>query len=274
MNGAGIAGGSGDHTVDGPGGHAGGGARPGPGLGVSRGVAEDARRRRDRADRPGARRSRAAASSQRGSAVTTGDGAREAGATRGPRPARPARSSRRARRTVSATATAAVRARGHAPSVRPFPRVPGFSVVASGSAVADPGGRLRDAASAPGDVRPVPRAGRPIVRVLPGAVSPARYRLRRAVAVAVLVLASAAVVVGLGLLAGTAGEAQARSAVPAGTAVVTVEPGESIRDVARRTVPAVASAGTGAVLERIAADNALPVDSAPLPAGLVLRVPA
>ncbi|WP_344741862.1 hypothetical protein, partial [Pseudonocardia halophobica] len=194
----------------------------------------------------------------------------EAGAARGPHPLRPAHRSRRARRAVPG----AGRARGPAPSAHTRPRVRGFPVVASGSTVANPAGRLRGAAQAPGDVRPVPGAVRPTVRVQPGAVSPARYRLRRAVAAAVLALASAAVVVGLGLLAGAAGEAQARSAVPSGTAAVTVEPGESVWDVARRTVPAVASVGTGAVVERIAADNALPVDSAPLPAGLVLRVPA
>ncbi|MCE3553814.1 hypothetical protein LWC33_20450 [Pseudonocardia sp. RS11V-5] len=114
------------------------------------------------------------------------------------------------------------------------------------------------------------------VRVLPGAVPAARYRMRRAVGVVVLALASAAVVVGLGLLAGVAGDAHARAVVPAGTVQVTVEPGESIWDVARRTVPAAGSAGTAgtaAVVERIAADNALPVDAAPLPAGLALRVP-
>ncbi|WP_433503255.1 hypothetical protein ACQP04_26365 [Pseudonocardia halophobica] len=271
MNGAGIAEGGGDHTVEGPGGHVGVGARTGGGLGVSPAVVEDVRRRGDRLDRPGARASRAAAAPRRGSAVSTVGGEREAGAARGPHPVRPARSSRRAR--VAVPATGAGRARGLAPSARTRPRVRGFSVVASGSTVADRAGRLRAAAPAPGDVRPVPGAVRATVRVLPGAVSPARYRLRRAVAAAVLALASAAVVVGLGLLAGAAGEAQARSAVPSGTAAVTVEPGESVWDVARRTVPAVTSAGTGAVVERIAADNALPVDPAPLPAGLVLRVP-
>ncbi|MCE0763462.1 hypothetical protein LWC35_11180 [Pseudonocardia kujensis] len=122
-----------------------------------------------------------------------------------------------------------------------------------------------------------PRTFRTPVRVPTGRISAARHRMRRAVAVVALALASAAVVVGLGLVAGAAGDAHVRAAVPAGAVQVAVEPGESIWDVARRTVPGAGPAGAGgtaAVVERIAADNALPVDAAPLPTGLVLRVPA
>jgi hypothetical protein len=151
---------------------------------------------------------------------------------------------------------------GESSRLRPTPRP-----------VLDDGGPGVAVAGADGRSLRVSVGGRSAPRVLPRAVPAARYRLRRAVAAVALAVVSAAVVVGLGLVAGAAGEAHARAAVPSGTALVTVQPGESVWEVARRA-PAVGTAGTDAVVERIAADNRLPVDAAPLPAGLVLRVPA
>jgi len=103
-------------------------------------------------------------------------------------------------------------------------------------------------------------------------VSARRYAVRRAVAAVVLGTLAMLVVVALGLVAEAAGTAQARAGVPEGTAVVAVEPGETVWEIARRAVP---EARTTAVVERIVADNGLtgPVDSV-LPAGLALRVPA
>lgn len=103
-------------------------------------------------------------------------------------------------------------------------------------------------------------------------VSARRYAVRRAVAAVVLGILAMLVVVALGLVAEAAGTAQARAGVPEGTAVVAVEPGETVWEIARRAVP---EARTTAVVERIVADNGLtgPVDSV-LPAGLALRVPA
>jgi len=103
-------------------------------------------------------------------------------------------------------------------------------------------------------------------------VSARRYAVRRAVAAVVLGILAMLVVVALGLVAEAAGTAQARAGVPEGTAVVAVEPGETVWEIARRAVP---EAPTTAVVERIVADNGLtgPVDSV-LPAGLALRVPA
>jgi LysM domain len=73
-----------------------------------------------------------------------------------------------------------------------------------------------------------------------------------------MVAASAAVVVALGLLARVAEPAPAPAAVavPA-PVVVTVEPGETVWDVAARVAPGRPGAEVAAVAERIVADNAL-----------------
>jgi hypothetical protein len=88
----------------------------------------------------------------------------------------------------------------------------------------------------------------------------ARSVWRRAVAGAVMVAASAAVVVALGLLARVAEPAPAPAAVPVAVpapVVVTVEPGETVWDVAARVAPGRPGAEVAAVAERIVADNAL-----------------
>ena len=83
---------------------------------------------------------------------------------------------------------------------------------------------------------------------------------RRAVAAIAMVAASAAVVVALGLLARVAEPAPAPAAVPVAVpapVVVTVEPGETVWDVAARVAPGRPGAEVAAVAERIVADNAL-----------------
>jgi Tfp pilus assembly protein FimV len=75
-----------------------------------------------------------------------------------------------------------------------------------------------------------------------------------------MVAASAAVVVALGLLARVAEPAPAPAAVPVAVpapVVVTVEPGETLWDVAARVAPGRPGAEVAAVAERIVADNAL-----------------
>ncbi|GAA4706824.1 hypothetical protein GCM10023215_54350 [Pseudonocardia yuanmonensis] len=273
VNGAGIA----EGVADGRRGGALSGARIGGGRGVSRALGEgvgvvegEGVVEGGQAPPAGARERAVALEARRARAGTPVDGRGEAGFDRGPRPVRPARTSRRARRAASMTAPMTAPTAG--PLAAPTPR----------SAPPAVGARARPVRSGPGaavvgpGVRRGADVGRPAVRVLPRAVPAARYRLRRAVAVVAIALASAAVVVVLGLLAGVAGDAHARAAVPAGTAQAVVEPGESVWDVARRVVPpdTARAAGTVAVVERIAAENDLPVDAAPLPAGLVLRVPA
>lgn len=109
----------------------------------------------------------------------------------------------------------------------------------------------------------------------------ARYRLRRLVAELVLVLASAAVVVALGLLA-RAAEPQAPAgagSVPAAArmgapapVVVTVQPGETVWEVASRVAPELSGPRRAALAERIVADNDLA--SVRPRAGQVLRVTA
>lgn len=104
----------------------------------------------------------------------------------------------------------------------------------------------------------------------------------------VIVLA-AAVVVGLGLLAGVSGSergpasvgpaavlpASWPSPVPAqvvpGATVVTVAPGETLWDVARRVAPAASGSDLAGVAERLVTDNSL--TSVRLRPGQVLRVP-
>ncbi|HEX8520259.1 MAG TPA: LysM peptidoglycan-binding domain-containing protein, partial [Pseudonocardia sp.] len=60
--------------------------------------------------------------------------------------------------------------------------------------------------------------------------------------------------------------------VPPGTVLATVEPGETVWEVADRVAPGLSGPQRAALAERIAAENAL--DSARPPAGRVLRVPA
>jgi nucleoid-associated protein YgaU len=88
----------------------------------------------------------------------------------------------------------------------------------------------------------------------------ARSAWRRAVAAIAMVAASAAVVVALGLLARVAEPAPAPAAVPVAVpapVVVTVEPGETVWDVAARVAPGRPGVEVAAVAERIVADNAL-----------------
>jgi hypothetical protein len=96
-----------------------------------------------------------------------------------------------------------------------------------------------------------------------------RSRLRRVVAGLAVVVASAAVVVALGLLARVAepGPAPVRPPAPV---VVTVQPGETVWDVAARVAPGRPGAEVAAAAERIVADNAL--GSVRLEPGQVLRV--
>jgi hypothetical protein len=114
----------------------------------------------------------------------------------------------------------------------------------------------------------------------PGATSQctARHRRRRAVAGLALVAASAAVVVALGLLARLAEPVVAPAPVasvsvavdPPAPVVVTVEPGETVWEVADRVAPGLSGPRRAALAERIVADNALP--SVRPQAGQVLRV--
>ena len=84
-----------------------------------------------------------------------------------------------------------------------------------------------------------------------------------------LVTASAAVVVALGLLARVVEPAPAPVRPPA-PVVVTVQPGETVWDVAARVAPGRPGAEVAAAAERIVADNAL--GSMRLEPGQVLRV--
>jgi Tfp pilus assembly protein FimV len=132
-----------------------------------------------------------------------------------------------------------------------------------------------DIASAGGGIAPVLRA-EPVGPARPGAgvraVSPRRYAVRRAGAAAVLGGLSLLVVVALGSVAEASSAARARASVPAGTATVAVQAGDTVWEVARRAAP---TADPAAVVERIVADNGLGGPGAGvLPAGMVLRVPA
>ncbi|WP_344419954.1 LysM peptidoglycan-binding domain-containing protein [Pseudonocardia ailaonensis] len=144
----------------------------------------------------------------------------------------------------------------------------GTAVLVADHAVAPAGRSARRSDGAALEPR---RAEAPVRRTV-RPVSPGRYRLRRAVAAAVVALAAAGLVVGLGTLAGVAGAAQARSTVPAGTVAITVRPGDTVWDIARRDVP---TGDPAAVVERIVQVNGLPnADVTVLPAGRTLQVPA
>jgi phage tail protein X len=142
---------------------------------------------------------------------------------------------------------------------------------------ASPGPPVRSADVGVGAPR---SGGRRVVRVGSGAVvrpsagrrpvAVRRDAVRRAAA-ATLVGAVSLLVVVLGLLADAAGSGNARSTVPAGTAVVRTQPGDTAWVLARREVP---GADAAAVVERIVADNGLAgPDGGVLPGGLTVRVP-
>ncbi|WP_316689964.1 LysM peptidoglycan-binding domain-containing protein [Pseudonocardia sp. H11422] len=166
---------------------------------------------------------------------------------------------------TGALAPAARRAlRRNGPTRGPRPVRPRVAPVAVRPAVLPPSPPGRAAQRMLG--RPCAGGGRG--SAAPCRPSTTRYRLRRAVAASVLAGASAGVVVGLGSLADAAGDASARSTVPALTAEVAVRAGDTVWDVARRSAPA---ADASAVVERIVADNGLA--TAALRPGQVLRVP-
>jgi hypothetical protein len=106
-----------------------------------------------------------------------------------------------------------------------------------------------------------------------------RQRLRRAVAGLALLLAATSAVVALGLLARVAEPAgpstppESLSVVaPAAPVVVTVEPGETVWEVAERVAPGLSGSERAALAQRIVADNGL--GSARPEPGRVLRVVA
>jgi len=143
---------------------------------------------------------------------------------------------------------------------------------------ASPGPPVRSADVGVGAPR---SGGRRVVRVGSGAVvrpsagrrpvAVRRDAVRRAAAATLVGAVSLLMVVVLGLLADAAGSGNARSTVPAGTAVVRTQPGDTAWVLARREVP---GADAAAVVERIVADNGLAgPDGGVLPGGLTVRVP-
>jgi hypothetical protein len=129
-------------------------------------------------------------------------------------------------------------------------------------------------AGRPGEVDP----GRsPAPRLLTRRLPPPLVRdgagslLRRALAGLAVVSASAAAVVVLGLLARAAEPAPVSASVSAAApVVVTVEPGETVWEVAERVAPGLSGPERSALAERIVTENGLA--TARLHAGQVLRV--
>lgn len=141
-----------------------------------------------------------------------------------------------------------------------------------------PGGR-RDACRPGGrpgplvvpSVRPWPSCERVRPTAGPGDVDPRGVvvRRRRAIASAVLAVVLLALVVVVLRVGGAAPAPAPAGAVPAGSAIVVVAPGESLLDLARRSAP---TADADAVVSRIRTDNHL--SGSVIPAGRPLVVPA
>ncbi|BCI52833.1 hypothetical protein NIIDNTM18_21110 [Mycolicibacterium litorale] len=136
---------------------------------------------------------------------------------------------------------------------------------------ADP--HLRHGVRRPSDARR-PRAGRPAAPlrhrgngVLMSRASHRRRPITPATTV-LLALMAAGITVWLGLVANLGGVAGEQESVPAELAVVQVQTGESLHQVAQRVAP---GAPVGAVVERIRELNRL--DSAALDAGQTLIAP-